>query len=154
MNPQILRSLFVGVLALAFGFATATAQDTGDKKPRGPSKADLMKYDANGDGALDDGEAAAMKADKEAKQATAKAEKMEQYDANKDGKLSKAEREQMKAEQAQKKAEKAAIADQKKAEKEAKKAEREAKKAEREAKKAEKKRVERFRGHLDDLNGS
>ncbi len=106
------RYLFAGALALAFGLATVSAQDAG-KKEKGPSKANLAKYDANKDGALDEAEAAKMKADKDA----AMKARLEKYDANKDGKLSKEEREAEKAEKDKEKAEKKAKADAKKAEK-------------------------------------
>ncbi len=107
------RYLFAGALALAFGIATVSAQETEKKKERGPSKADLAKYDANKDGQLDEAEAAKMKADKDA----AMKARLEKYDTNKDGKLSKEERDAEKAEKDAAKAEKKAKADAKKAEK-------------------------------------
>lgn len=114
MKPLPLRILLAGLVALAFSITTALAQDSEDKKPRGPSKADLKKYDANQDGTLDEAETAAMKADKEAQRAAKREADLEKYDENKDGKINKNEREKKKADDA--------------AEKAAKKAEREAKK--------------------------
>ena len=119
MKSPLPRMLLAGVLALAFGLATSIAQDSSEKKARGPSKADLKKYDANQDGTLDEAEAAAMKADKDAAKSAKREAELEKYDENKDGKINKNEREKKMADDA---------------------AEREAKKAEREAKKAEKKK--------------
>jgi multidrug efflux pump subunit AcrA (membrane-fusion protein) len=104
------RYLVAGALALAFGLTAVSAQDDGEKKDKGPSKADLKKYDANHDGCLDETEKAKAKADKEAKRQA----ELDKYDANKDGKINKDEREQKKADAEAAKA--------------AKKAEREAKK--------------------------
>lgn len=124
VNPMKLHSLryvLTGLLALAFGFSVAVAQDDEGKKEKGPSKADLKKYDANMDGTLDEAEMATMKAAKEAQKAAAKQERLDKYDANKDGKINKDEA-------AKSKADKAAAAEQKKAEREAKKAEKAGKK--------------------------
>jgi hypothetical protein len=107
------RYLCAGALALAFGLATVSAQETEKKKERGPSKADLAKYDANKDGQLDEAEAAKMKADKDA----ARQARLEKYDANKDGKINKEEKAAEDADKAAAKAEKKAKADAKKAEK-------------------------------------
>jgi len=98
MKSKLPHYLTAGLCALAFAFASATAlaQDAGDKKPKGPSKADLKKYDTNKDGHLDDAETAAMKADKAAKRQA----DLDKYDENKDGKLSKEEREKKKADEA------------------------------------------------------
>lgn len=81
------RSILAGVFALAFGTAALLAQE-GDSKDKGPSKSDLKKYDANGDGTLDETEKAAMKADKDAK----RKDRLDKYDANKDGKINKDEK--------------------------------------------------------------
>jgi hypothetical protein len=74
----------------------------------GGGKADVIKkYDANGDGKLDDGERQNMHADMKAKREAKKQEMLAKYDINKDGKLDKTERAVMindKAEAAFKKA--------------------------------------------------
>jgi len=87
---------------------------------KGPSKAALKKYDADGDGKLSDEEQAKRKADIKAKGDQTRKENVEKYDADGDGKLGKEEREAKKASEA--------------AEKEARMAEREAKKAAKQAK--------------------
>lgn len=107
---QLSRYLLAGALALAFGTAALIAQE-GEKKDKGPSKADLKKYDANNDGALDETESAAMKADKDA----ARKARLDKYDTNKDGKISKEEK-------AAEDADKAAAKEAKKAKDEARKA--------------------------------
>jgi hypothetical protein len=117
MNPRFLRSLIAGVCALAFAFTTVLAQEGEEKKPRGPSKADLKKYDTNQDGVLDEAESAAMKADKDAKKAADKQARLDKYDTNKDGKISKEEK-------AVEDADKAAAKEMKKARDEEKKADR------------------------------
>lgn len=123
MKFKLPRSLFAGALALAFGCTTAFAQDPGDAKTeKGPSKADLAKYDANKDGALDEAERAAMKADKDAKRDATKQERLEKYDANKDGKVDKTEREAETADKEKVKADKQAAKEAKQAAGEGKKA--------------------------------
>ncbi len=52
----------------------------------------LQKFDANGDGKLDDAERAQMKAAFQEKRAERKAARLAKYDANKDGKLDDNER--------------------------------------------------------------
>ncbi|MDP2139016.1 MAG: hypothetical protein Q8J74_14290 [Candidatus Didemnitutus sp.] len=115
MKHHMVRYVLTGLLALAFGFSVAVAQDDEGKKEKGPSKADLKKYDANRDGTLDEAEMATMKAAKEAQKAAAKQERLDKYDANQDGKINKNE-------SATEKADKAAAAEAKKAAREAKKA--------------------------------
>lgn len=115
MKTKLPRYLTAGFCALAFAFVslTAVAQE-GEKKPKGPSKADLKKYDTNNDGVLDDAETAKMKADKEAAKAAKRQAELDQYDENKDGKINKAEREKMKADREAAQAEKKAQRDAKK----------------------------------------
>jgi hypothetical protein len=98
MKSKFLRYLIVpGLLALAFATTNVSAQESDMKKPKAPSKAALKKYDANGDGMLDEAETAKMKADDKAKRDAQKAEDFAKYDADKDGKLSKEETAAMKA---------------------------------------------------------
>ncbi|MBA4138122.1 MAG: hypothetical protein C0518_12470 [Opitutus sp.] len=127
MKSSLPRYFLAGALALAFGFTAALAQESDAKKEKGPSKADLAKYDANQDGTLDEAESAAMKVDKDAKKEANRAAQLEKYDTNKDGKIDQTEREVEKADKEKAKAEKQAAAEAKKAEKEAKKAEKAAK---------------------------
>jgi Ca2+-binding EF-hand superfamily protein len=108
----ILR-IALGSLALLFTATMATAEESAGKE-RKPSKETLAKYDTNKDGALDDTEMAAWKADIAAKAKATKEENLAKYDANKDGKLDETEKAARKADED---AEKAA----KKAEKEARK---------------------------------
>lgn len=105
MKTKLPRYLAAGLCALAFAFVSATsyAQDA-EKKPKGPSKADLKKYDANADGQLDDAEMATMKAAKDAKKAADKQARLDKYDTNKDGKISKEEKAVEDADKAAKKA--------------------------------------------------
>lgn len=63
----------------------------------GDHAAMLKKYDANGDGKLDDTEKAALKADRKAKCEARKAEMLKKYDANGDGTLDDTEKATMKA---------------------------------------------------------
>jgi Ca2+-binding EF-hand superfamily protein len=68
----------------------------------GPGKADMIKkYDANGDGKLDDAERAQLRADMKQKHEAKKAEMLAKFDLNKDGKLDEAERAAMKNERAE-----------------------------------------------------
>ncbi len=99
-----------GLLALAMLLAVSPvgADETAPKKEKVPSKAELKKYDANGDGQLDEAETAKMKADEKAKRDEQRADDLAKYDANKDGKLDKEERAKMKADKAAAKAEKKA----------------------------------------------
>lgn len=115
MNVRYFRSILAGVCALAFGFTTVLAQEGEEKKPRGPSKADLKKYDANQDGVLDETEAATMKAEKDAKKAAEKQARLDKYDTNKDGKISKEEKAAEDADKAAAKEAKKARAEEKKA---------------------------------------
>lgn len=113
--------LCVGAFALTFGLATASAQDAEGKKEKGPSKADLAKYDANKDGQLDEAESAKMKAEKDA----ARQARLEKYDKNNDGKINKNEQEAEKADKAAAREAKKAAAEAKKAEKAKEKANKE-----------------------------
>lgn len=95
MKNLIARSVIVpGLCALALVVATAaSAEETKEQtQPKAPSKAELKKYDANGDGKLDEAERAQLKADAAAKKEAAKQAQLEKYDADKDGKLSKEEK--------------------------------------------------------------
>jgi colicin import membrane protein len=125
MKTKLPRYLAAACATLAF---TCTVAFADDPKPepaeKGPSKADLKKYDANQDGQLDETEAAQAKADKEAKREADKKARLEKYDTNKDGKVDKTEAEAEKADKEKAKAEKQAAKEAKKAEREAKKAER------------------------------
>jgi hypothetical protein len=86
-------SLLVG------GVGLAAAQGVGGV---GQGKAAaIQKYDANGDGKLDDGERAKLHADMKAKREAMKADMLAKYDINKDGKLDKTERAVMKNERAE-----------------------------------------------------
>ncbi|HET9987927.1 MAG TPA: EF-hand domain-containing protein [Kofleriaceae bacterium] len=83
---------------LVGGVGLAAAQGFGG----GPDKATIMqKYDANGDGKLDDAEKAKLHADMKVKREAKKAEMLQKYDLNKDGKLDPSERAVMKNERAQ-----------------------------------------------------
>lgn len=123
-----LLRIALGLLALVFTVTVALASpDNKETKEKIPSKEMLKKYDANKDGALDDVEKAARKAEADAKAKEMKAANLAKYDANKDGKLDDEERAAMKAD-------KEAAREARKAELEAK---RDAKKAEHAAEKAE-----------------
>lgn len=119
----ILR-IALGTLALLFTVTMASAEE-GTAKERKPSKETLAKYDANKDGALDDTEMAAWKADIAAKSKATREENLAKYDTNKDGKLDETEKAARKtdedAEKAARKAEKQAAKEAKKAAKEEKK---------------------------------
>lgn len=120
MNTHSYRLLIAPALlslALALAPFTARAQDMEKSEKKGPTKAELKKYDANGDGQLDEAESAKMKADADAKKAAEKQARLDKYDKNKDGKVS---GEEKAAEDADKAAAKAA--------REAKKAAKEAEK--------------------------
>jgi len=111
MTPiPTVRKIALGLLALAAMLIVSPlkAEDTAPKKEKGPSKAELKKYDANGDGQLDEAEIAKMKADEKAKREEKRAEDLAKYDENKDSKLNKAEKEKMKAEHEAARAEKKA----------------------------------------------
>jgi hypothetical protein len=112
MKTTFIRSVFVPgllTLALALIVPVVSAQESSPKKEKAPSKADLKKYDANGDGRLDEGETAEKKADAKAKREAKKAQELARYDADQDGKLSPEEKAKEKADkQAAKEAKKAA----------------------------------------------
>jgi Ca2+-binding EF-hand superfamily protein len=112
----------LGILALAMTFTVVSsfADEAAPRKEKGPTKAELKKYDANGDGQLDETELARMKADEKARRDAQRAEDLAKYDANKDGKLNKEEKQNIKADREAARAEK-------KAEKEARKEAAEAK---------------------------
>ncbi|MEI7566674.1 MAG: hypothetical protein WCJ10_02485, partial [Opitutaceae bacterium] len=102
MKLKSLRFLIVpGLLTLGLAFVTTTvsAQDSSPKPAKAPSKANLIKYDANGDHQLDEIETAKMKADAHERRAGQHAEKLAKYDTNHDKKLSKDEAAIMKADQ-------------------------------------------------------
>lgn len=125
--PKLLSML--ACLSLAF---VVTGYGESAEKTKGYSKATLEKYDADGDGKLNEAELAKRNADIKAKAAETRKSNLEQYDADGDGKLSKEERARMQTDRK-------AAADAKKAEAAAKRAEREAKKAEKAAKQADNK---------------
>ena len=85
-------SLLVG----GVGLAAAQGFSGGDGKA-----AVLQKYDANGDGKLDDAERAQLRTEMKAKHEAKKAEMLAKFDINKDGKLDKTERAVMKNERAE-----------------------------------------------------
>lgn len=118
MNTKLPRLLAVAFATCAL-IAVAPAQDAKpEQKEKGPSKANLEKYDANKDGKLDEAETAKMNADKEA----AKQARLAKYDTNKDGKVDKTEAEAEKADKEKAKAEREKAKAEKQAAKEAKKA--------------------------------
>lgn len=124
MKTQLPRYLAAACATLAFTCTVAFADDPKpEPKEKGPSKADLKRYDANSDGKLDETESAKMKADKDAKREAEKKARLEKYDTNKDGKVDKTEAEAEKADKEKAKAEKQAAKEAKKAEREGKKAE-------------------------------
>jgi EF-hand domain pair len=84
-------------VAAAGGLALAKGHDPARKA------AMMQKFDANGDGALDDAERAQMKQAFAAKHAARKAARIARFDANKDGALSPAERAAMKDQRASEK---------------------------------------------------
>lgn len=67
-----------------------------DGEPRGRRAEMIKKFDANGDGQLDETEKQALKAERQAK----RAERLAKYDTNKDGKLDDAERQQLRKDRA------------------------------------------------------
>ncbi len=108
------------LLALLFAVTfAAAADDSMPAKEKKPSKAALEKYDANKDGALDEAETKARKADIVAKAKATKEANLAKYDRNKDGKLDEAEKAALKADEdavkAARKAEKQAAMEAKKA---------------------------------------
>jgi EF hand len=112
MKTTFIRSVIVPgllTLALALIVPVVSAQENSPQKEKAPSKADLKKYDANGDGRLDEGENAQKKAEAKAKRDARKAQELAKYDADQDGKLSPEEKAQEKSDkQAAKEAKKAA----------------------------------------------
>jgi hypothetical protein len=88
MNKKMFRMFLTGVAALGLAFL-AQAAEADAKKPKGPSKADLKKYDADHDGSLDEAENAQRKADAAVKRAEKRKERLEKYDENGDGKINK-----------------------------------------------------------------
>ena len=116
MKSKLPQLLAVALASCALAAASYAQDAKSEQKDKGPSKADLKKYDANKDGQLDDAEKAAMKADKDAKREADKKARLEKYDTDKDGKISKEEK-------AAEDADKAAAKEAKKAKDEAKKAE-------------------------------
>lgn len=118
MNLKVLSTSFAPVLlALALAPLTIHAQDMAPSAKKEPTKAELKKYDANGDGKLDEAEAAKMKADADAKKAAEKKERLDKYDKNHDGKVSGEEKAAEDADKAAAKAEREAKKSAKDAEK-------------------------------------
>lgn len=100
MNTKLFRVLLTAVATLGCVVFLGAAEP-GAKKPKGPSKADLKKYDADHDGSLDEAENANRKADASAKRAEKRRQRLEKYDANGDGKINKgAEADREKADKA------------------------------------------------------
>ena len=86
----------VSLLGLALGLIASSAlraEGTEKKAEKPVPPGVLKKYDKDGDGKLNDEEAPAWKAAREAEKKAA----LEKYDANKDGKLDDAEKAAMKA---------------------------------------------------------
>ena len=112
MKTTFVRSVIVpGLLTLALVLIVpvVSAQENTPPKEKAPSKSDLKKYDANGDGRLDEGETAQKKAEAKAKRAAQKERELAKYDSDQDGKLSPEEKAKEKAEkQAAKEAKQAA----------------------------------------------
>lgn len=97
----------VGLLGLALALiasVAARAEGTEKKAEKPIPPGVLKKYDKDGDGKLNDDEAAAWKAAREAEKKAA----LEKYDANKDGKLDDSEKAAMKADKEKHKKEKKA----------------------------------------------
>ena len=120
-----IQRIALAPLALLFAVTFASAaDDSAPAKEKKPSKQALEKYDTNKDGALDEAETKARKADIAAKAKATKEANLAKYDLNKDAKLDEAEKAAMKADEdaakAAKKAEKEAARETKKAEKDAK----------------------------------
>jgi hypothetical protein len=93
---KIALALCGSLLVGGVGIAAAQGFDGG------PGKADVIKkYDANGDGKLDDAERAKLRADMKAKHEAMKTQMLAKYDINKDGKLDDAERAAMRNERAE-----------------------------------------------------
>jgi hypothetical protein len=100
MNKTLFRMFLTGVVALGLAVFSSAAEPEA-KKPKGPSKADLKKYDADHDGDLDEAENANRKADAAAKRAAKRQERLQKYDENGDGKINKgAEADREKADKA------------------------------------------------------
>lgn len=85
----LVGSLLVG------GVGLSAAQGFG-----GDKGAAMQKYDANGDGKLDDAERVQLRTEMKAKRAEMKAQMLAKYDLDKDGKLDPSERAVMKNERA------------------------------------------------------
>ena len=107
-DPKSMLRIALGLLALVFLGSVSTLRAEEPKKEKAPTKAELKKYDANGDGQLDETELAKLKADAEAKKEADKAARLEKYDANKNGKVDKPEKEKEDADKAAAKAEREA----------------------------------------------
>jgi hypothetical protein len=90
MLTKLKLALFIAAPLVAGATTYAFAQG-GDARPE-----KIQKFDANGDGALDDAERAQMKAAFTAKRAERKQQMLAKFDANHDGVLDDAERAQMK----------------------------------------------------------
>jgi len=83
---KIALALCGSLLVGGVGIAAAQGLNGGGKAGA------IQKYDANGDGKLDDGERAQLHADMKAKREDMKKDMLAKYDLNKDGKLDKTER--------------------------------------------------------------
>lgn len=124
MKTKLPHLLAVAAASCALTAFTYADEAKNEPKEKGPSKADLKKYDANADGKLDEAEMAKLKADKDAKREADKKARLEKYDTNKNGKIDKdekaiedADKEKMKAEKEKAKAEKQAAKEAKDAKK-------------------------------------
>jgi Ca2+-binding EF-hand superfamily protein len=86
---------FPKTLALLAALATTAAAGLAAAEPghHGPRKGELMKkYDANGDGKLDEHERQALRAERKSFREQHRKEMITRYDRNRDGKLDDAER--------------------------------------------------------------
>lgn len=103
MNTKIGNKKFWLALALASvglaGSGIASAQPpAANDTPRSERRAEaLKKYDANGNGKLDESERDAMRKDMRQKFEARRAEVLQKYDANGDGQLDESERAAMRA---------------------------------------------------------
>jgi|GEM_PF-1068522 len=78
-------------LAIIVSVPSVFAQDS-TETPKSLPAAIVRKYDVDRDGALNDAEKAAWKADVQRGRADAQTRRLEKYDVNKDGKLDKGEK--------------------------------------------------------------
>nr|HEX4314539.1 EF-hand domain-containing protein [Kofleriaceae bacterium] len=100
---KLALALTATLVAGAAGFAAANTGTAADDAGSGGWRAKILqKYDANGDGKLDDSERATMRADMQAKRAERHQKMLAKYDLNKDGKLDASERTAMREAKAEK----------------------------------------------------